>query len=437
MPSALVLYQYFYPDDVVSSVLVTELAEGLARRGWDVTAMPCNRSWRDAAERFPQSETHNGVSIKRVWRPAFPQATGWGRLANCAWMIGAWSLSCLFASPDVLIIGTDPVLSAATAIPWKLIKRKTQTVHWCFDLYPEAAVSDGVLKPGLLLSLLRKLMRTAYRRLDLIVDIGTCMRERLAEYGGPAKMMTLPPWALTEPAAPLPVDAAERQSIFGDAKLALMYSGSFGRAHSYAELLTIARAMNGADAHFAFSIRGNRADEVRNAVTAEDKNISFVPFTSQDRLEARLSAADIHVVSLRREWTGTVVPSKFFGALAAGRPILFIGDEQSYLARIIREHAVGWVCSPGSEQSVARELRSLAENPSSLGRLREHCHRVYRDFFSRDLLLDQFDSDLRELSQAESNLVTWIQARETLGSKGSRLWGRRIHRGPSGPRPAK
>jgi len=307
-------------------------------------------------------------------------------------------LSSVTSSPDVVIIGTDPVLSATTAIPWKLMKRKTQIVHWCFDLYPEAAVSDGVLKPGLLLSLLQKLMRTAYRRLDLIADIGTCMRERLAHYGSPAKTMTLPTWALTEPASPLTIDVAERGAIFGDTKLALMYSGSFGRAHSFAEVLTLARAMKDSDAHFAFSIRGNRAEEVRNAVMADDRNISFVPFAPQDRLEERLSAPDIHIVSLRSDWTGTVVPSKFLGALAAGRPLLFIGDEQSYVARIIKEHSVGWVCSPGAEQSVARELRALAEDPSSLGHLREHCHRVYHNFFARDLLLDRFDLDLRSLS---------------------------------------
>ena len=313
-------------------------------------------------------------------------------------MIGAWSLQCLFTKPDVLIIGTDPILSATTALPWKIFRRKTQLVHWCFDLYPEAAASDGVLKPGLLLSLLQKLMGLAYRRMDLIVDIGTCMRERLAHYRSPAKAMTLPTWALTEPASPLPIDPAERSALFGDAKLALMYSGSFGRAHSFAEVLTIARELRDSDAHFAFSIRGNRAAEVRSAVTADDANISFAPFAPQDRLEARLGAADIHIVSLRRDWTGTVVPSKFFGALAGGRPILFIGDEQSFLASVIRQHAVGWVCSPGQEQAVARELRALAENPSSLAPLRKHCHRVYQNFFARELLLNHLDSDLRNLS---------------------------------------
>lgn len=398
MPSALVLYQYFYPDDVVSSVLLTELATGLAERGWNVTAMPCNRSWRDPAARFARDETHQGVAIKRVWRPAFPQATGWGRLANCAWMIGAWSLSCLVRRPDVVIVGTDPILSAVIAIPWKFFRPQTQIVHWCFDLYPEAAVSDGLLKPGPMLSLFKKLMRMAYRRMALIADIGTCMRERLAEYRSPAISRTLPTWALAEPGSPLPIDLEERTAIFGNAKLALMYSGSFGRAHSFTDLLNLAREMRGCDAHFVFSMRGNRAAEVRDAVTAEDANISFVPFAPQERLEARLSAPDIHVVSLRPGWTGTVVPSKFLGALAAGRPILFIGDENSYVARVVREHSVGWVCSPGAERTVAQQLRTLAEDPSSLARLRKHCHCVYQEVFARDLLLDRFDADLRSLS---------------------------------------
>ena len=406
MPSALVYYQYFYPDDVVSSVIFSEMAEGLARRGWDVTAMPCNRSCFNSSETYPATQVHNGVTIKRVWRPNFPQATGWGRLVNCAWMLAAWSLQALRSKPDVLIIGTDPVMSATTAIPWKIFRKKTRTVHWCFDLYPEAAVSDGLLKPGLVLSLLERLMRTAYRNLDLIADLGDCMRDLLARYQSPAAAMTLPTWALTEPATALAIDLEEREPIFGHAKLALMYSGTFGRAHSYAEILTIARALKDADAHFAFSIRGNRAAELRAAVSATDHNISFVPFAAQDRLNARLSAPDIHIVSLRSEWTGTVVPSKFFGALAAGRPVLFIGDEKSYLARLIRKHAIGWVCSPGTEREVALELRRLAEDPSSLETLRTHCHRVYQENFSRDLLLDTFDDDLRNLIGEHARVKT-------------------------------
>jgi glycosyltransferase involved in cell wall biosynthesis len=315
-------------------------------------------------------------------------------------MICAWSLHSLGTKPDVLIIGTDPVLSLVAAIPWKLVRKGTRVVHWCFDLYPEAAVCDGILKPGPLLAALRSIMRAAYRRVDLIADVGDCMRQRLCKYSSPARMTTLPPWAVVESPGPLPTDPIERTNIFGNAELGLMYSGNFGRAHSFTELLTIARAMRDVDAHFAFSVRGNRAAEFRDAVTSHDHNISFVSFAPHDRLGVRLSAADIHVVSLRSEWTGTVMPSKFFGALAVGRPVLFIGSDDSFAARIIRKYRVGWVCSPGAELTIVDELRTLSKRLPHMQELREHCYRVYQTHFSRELLLDGFDLDLRALNEA-------------------------------------
>lgn len=397
MPSALIFYQYFHPDDVVSATHLTDLAEGLVSRGWDVTALPCNRSCRTNFVKFPRSSIYAGIQINRIWRPDFQQSAAWGRLANCAWMIASWSLSALRHRPDIVIVGTDPILSATVAIPWKWLRRRTQAIHWCLDLYPEAAIADGLLQPGKTLALLKALMRAAYKRLDLIADLGSCMRTRLSEYQSPAKNTTLTPWALEEPPEPLDVDYEERNAMFGNARLALLYSGNFGRAHSYEPLLTIAREMSDTGAHFAFSIRGNCADQVRAAVNEQDRNISFVPFARPDRLQARLSAPDIHIVSLRPEWTGTVVPSKFFGALAAGRPVLFIGSEESFVARQIRQHGLGWVCSPGMERAVAAELRTLIAARERLLELRRHCHRVYAAQFSKTTCLDRFDRELRDL----------------------------------------
>jgi len=399
MPTALIFYQYFYPDDVVSAIHLTELAEGLASRGWNVTAMPCNRSCR-TTDRYPRHDSYRGVTIKRIWRPAFPQNTGWGRIANCLWMLAAWSLKRLSTEADVVIIGTDPILSVAVAMPWKFLRPSRKIVHWCLDLYPEAAVADGILKPGLLLNLLRRLMALSYRRVDLLVDIGECMGSLLSEYRTAAGRARLWPWALVEPAAVTEVNPIERNTVFGHSKLAIMYSGNFGRAHSFTELLAIARQMRDVDAHFSLSMRGNRMAEVQAAITTDDSNISFAPFAPADQLEARLSSADIHVVSLRPEWTGTVVPSKFFGALAAGRPVLFIGSEQCCIARIIRRHGLGWVCYPGGEAEIARQLRDLANDSNSLRSLRERCHQAYRRHFSRETVLDAFDRDLRNLLPA-------------------------------------
>src|SRR5438270_102139 len=123
-PSALVFYHYFYPDDVVSAVHLSELCQGLAEHGWNVTAMPCNRGCRDASRAFPAREEWEGVRIHRVRRPAFDQASGIGRIANILWMLTAWCLAALNPRyrPDVLIIGTDPILSILAAIVWKTLR---------------------------------------------------------------------------------------------------------------------------------------------------------------------------------------------------------------------------------------------------------------------------------------------------------------------------
>jgi glycosyltransferase involved in cell wall biosynthesis len=154
-------------------------------------------------------------------------------------------------------------------------------------------------------------------------------------------------------------------------------------------------------------------EEVQQSVTAEDHNVSFSPFAPQDQLATRLSSADIHVVSLRPEWTGTVVPSKFFGALAVGRPVLFIGSPDCSVAQIIRQYGVGWVCSPGQEAAVAAELRKFANNPWRLQALRETCHKTYQTYFSFEAALNRFDAELRALvgQQTETEISTTVGAR--------------------------
>lgn len=155
--------------------------------------------------------------------------------------------------------------------------------------------------------------------------------------------------------------------------------------------------MRGTSIKFAFSVRGNRTEELRRAVSGQDENISFVAFADESRLEARLSAADIHIVSLREEWTGAVVPSKFFGALAAGRPVLFAGSSRSSVARWIREYRVGWVLNNESQSEVAAELCRLAEQPEELCRLFGHCHTIYQNHFSRNRVIDGFEQELRAI----------------------------------------
>jgi glycosyltransferase involved in cell wall biosynthesis len=399
MPQALVLYQFFYPDDVVSSRHFTDLAVGLAERGWKVVAKPSNRSCRDANCKYARFDKARGVRIDRIQRPGFRQARPLGRVLNAVWMLAAWSLAAVRTpAADLLIVGTDPILSVLVAIPWKIIRPRTKIMHWCFDLYPEAAIADGTLRnSGPVRAVLYILLRSAYGCCDVIADIGPCMRKLIANYGSAARCLTVTPWALTEPMTKLRPDRLERQTVFGDASLGLMYSGNFGRAHSFDEVLSLARALRGKSVRFAFSVRGNRTEELRHAVSEHDHNVSFVPFAEESRLDARLSAADIHIVTLRSEWTGSVVPSKFFGALAAGRPVLFIGSQESSIASWIKMYGVGWVLEANNQSQIVAELDHFANRPEELAGLFERCHRVYQKHFSRSHVIGRLEGQMRDL----------------------------------------
>jgi colanic acid biosynthesis glycosyl transferase WcaI len=395
-----IFYHYMPPDDVVSSVHFGDLCLGLAARGWKVSAYPSVRGCRDDKMRFPKCEDWHGVSIQRIWRPRFRQSSSIGRFINAIWMIAAWSLLALYPgkAPDIIVIGTDPVLSILVARFWKLIRPGTKVVHWCFDLYPEAAVADGLLpENGFSIRLIRSMLRSAYRSCSLIADLGPCMRRLLMGYTSAAQRDTLVPWALEEPSAPLPDEILERNEVFGDAKLALLYSGNFGRAHSYLDVLELADLLESDGAKLVFSVRGNREAELKAEAQNRRACVRFVDFAPSNKLRVRLACADIHVVTLRPEWTGTVVPSKFFGAISAGRPVLFCGSPDSSVARWISEFNIGWVLAPHNAQMIASAIRDYTRSKEFRTSMRERCWSTYQSHFSKEVQLDRWDMCLSAL----------------------------------------
>lgn len=400
MPKVIVLFHYLYPDDINSARHIGDLCTGLASRGWDVLALPCNRGAFQETLRYPRKEVWQGVTFRRVWRLPLRQASTLGRLCNAAWMLATWSLEALRSKPDALIIGTNPFFSVMVARVWRLVHPGVVITHWCYDLYPEAATADGWLRENsLLVKVLKRLLRSAYRSCDLIADIGPCMRERLAPYAHSAMEATLVPWALYEPPSLPKIDMKVRHSLFGDAQLGLMYSGNFGRAHSYEEFLKLARMLRQESIHFAFGVRGHAVKKLTSAITPEDRNITLAPFAAESELHQRLCAPDIHLVSLKPGWEGTVVPSKFFGNLAVGRPVIFAGSRKSSIARWIEEHQVGWVLADDADsmERIALELKQLSQNPHKLRDMQQRCHRVYQTYFTREACIDRWDAELKAL----------------------------------------
>lgn len=400
-PSALILYHFFYPDDVVSAQHFTGLAEELEKRGWDIKVLTSNRYCRYPEKDITsRKEEKNGISIYRIWRPKWDQSGNYMRILNSLWMMAGWFVKALrLTRSDVVIIGTDPQFSALLFPVLRALRRGKKMVHWCFDLYPEAIVAD---KNRVIIRWLSKsasfFMKRAYKSVDLMVDIGSCMKRRLHNYKHEALTATLVPWALVEPDCLSEPDREIRQELFGNAKLALFYSGNMGKAHDFSSFLKLAKLLLKKDGGivFTFACRGNRAKELMEAVKPDDYNVRFAPFVNVSDLEKRLIAADFHLLSLRQEWEGIVVPSKFFGSLAAGRPVIYAGPENSAIAEWIKEFNIGLILTKNNVEKIADELLNIADNRDKLLLWQNNAFAAYHDFFSKKRVADSWDLLLRE-----------------------------------------
>jgi len=409
-PSILILYHFFYPDDVVSARLFTQFAQELVSRGWEVFVLTSNRLCRYPDKKVAgKNQWWKGIFITRVNRPAWSQANYNLRFFNSIWIMVGW-VRAVFRLPvvDAIVIGTDPYFSALLFPVFRFFKRGKILVHWCYDLYPEVIIAKGA--KGIIKWFAKKmflLMGYAYRSVDIMVDIGRCMRKRLDLYGHRARRCTLAPWALVEPEQIKAPDTDTRLKLFGEAELALLYSGNMGVANDFALLLKLARRLNKKNPRIilCFACRGNREHELVNAVKDDDTNIRFAPFAEEADLEKRLCSADIHLLSLGDEWEGIVVPSKFFGSMAVGRPVIYAGPRGSAIAGWIKEFDMGLILTENNIEETVEEILELAKNRDKLNLWQRNAYQAYQNYFSKQIVMNQWDGLLREEIYRRSNLI--------------------------------
>lgn len=354
------------------------------------------------AEGAPASEiTDDGVHVDRISALSFTRESTLRRGLAYASLFPAFLARGLrIPSPDVIVTKTDPPMLKVLG---PLLGRFTgaRTVHWAQDLYPEVAEGIGVIdEGGLLARAMRGLSTWALRRHDRVVAVGRCMRERLVEDRGldSGTVSVIPNWPPSG-VEPVPHDENPFRSEHDlDNRFVVMYSGNMGLAHPFDAVLDAAARLQdeAPDALFVFVGEGPRKDDLRQQAKRRGlANVRFLPFQPADRLHQSLSAADLHLVTMRSELEGLVVPSKLYGALGAGRPALFLGPSDSEAARVVEERDCGTVLPTPDGEELANAIRTWQGDPGRWGDACERAHAAVSDGFSA--AVDRFDALLRSV----------------------------------------
>lgn len=216
-------------------------------------------------------------------------------------------------------------------------------MYWAMDVYPDVAFALGVLSRASLAGrLLSALSGWTVRSADLVVALGDMMGDRLRRQGA-RRVAVVHNWSDDEAIRPIETQAsAFRAEHRWGSRFVVVYSGNMGLAHDFETVLAAAERLRSQPVTFAFVGEGPRRREIEEAAAARGlANVEFHPAVSRSALGDSLAAANLHLVTLRPDMPGLLVPSKIYGILAAGVATLYVGPPEGEVFEIVSRGGCG------------------------------------------------------------------------------------------------
>lgn len=409
------LNRYFYPDHAPTAELLADLAFALARSGFTVHVITSRQLYDRASADLPDRETIGGVEVHRVWTTRRGRTSLFGRGVDYLtfYLSSGWRLFRLARKGDTIVAKTDPPLISVIASAVAQL-RGANLVNWLQDMFPEVATSLGV--GGVFgrhgTALLRPLRDWSIRKAQLNVALSQSMAAVLEERGvEERRIRIIPNWADGSQIKPVPPeDSTLRRDANLNGRFVVGYAGNLGRVH---DLETIVDAMSiihgrakeasgGGEAKISFLFVGGgvqRAYVEREVVRQELDQVTFRPYQPKERLNDTLAAADLHLVSLKPDIEGLVVPSKFYSVAAAGRPTVFVGAEDGEIARLVHAHGCGLAVRSGDSAALARIIVNLSNHPEECAELGRRARAAFEARWEKAILIEAWKNALRSLGQ--------------------------------------
>jgi colanic acid biosynthesis glycosyl transferase WcaI len=379
----LLLNLYYPPDTSATAKMAATVAEALSARH-EVTVL-CGRPSYDPSERQPwrlsQTELAGRVRIARVGSTDYPRFQMNRRVFNYLSYVALAIPRALFLPCDVVLAMTDPPFEGIVGAIVAVLKGKPY-VYNIRDMYPDMAVGGAIVAPGLLARFWEKLHRWALRRAARVIVLGEDMRARILAKGVDAAHIEIvrDGTDILPPDAPEPLlDAEIIRTIRGNFKFVLLHAGNLGFYGAWETLITAVRELEADGIGLVFVGEGAQRAHIE-ALAREAKNVQFLPFFPANKIPSVLAAADAHVITVKRGLEGVVVPSKMYGILAAGKPILVVAPEETDAASLGARFGFAVSADPDRPEEVAASIRSLVSDETKVQTMGRAARAVAADY---------------------------------------------------------
>lgn len=414
----ILIYSYnYYPEPIGIAPLMTELAEGLVKRGHSVrviTGMP-NYPEREIYEgyrgKWYLEEQKNGVIIQRCYLRVKSQPNLIDRLLlELSFVVSSLPQALNGWRPDIILLTVPPLLVSLPAALLGFIYNCPVVLN-VQDILPEAAVRVGLLKNQFMIRILSVIEKFAYRTSHTITVIADGFTNNLLKKGVPAhKIVCIPNWVNTKFIRPLPTENNPWKIAHNlNDKFLVLYSGNIALTQGLETVIDAAVKLHHIP-KIAFAIAGEskalaKLQEYCQKSGAD--NVILLPLQPRDKLPQMLSAADIGLVLQKRNIISFNMPSKIPLLLASGRPIIASVPASGTAARAIKKSGAGIVVEPESPTALANAIFHLYSHPNKVTKLSEKAIKSVKDY-SFEQALEKYETLFTEIIATQESKLNIV-----------------------------
>ena len=408
----LLLSLVFAPDGVSTAVLMTELARELQGRGHQVTVVTTTPHYNldpEARARQPLVRRWAGLlatsEIEGIAVHHVQVADKGRRVASRALdylrfhALGTLRTLTAAGRYDVVLAPTPPPTIGFQA--WVLARaRGARFIYNVQEIYPDVALSMGVLRDGPLARALERAERKTYQRADRVVVISEWFRRRLEGKGVPAaRLEVIPNFVDTEFIRPLPRDNAFARAHGLADRFVVLYSGNLGLTQDFESVLAAARRLeNLADVRIVIAGNGARRDWLEGQLAGRaHPNVLRLDYQPGSAVPELYASGDVGIIPLKHHGAQDTFPSKIYSVMASGRPVIAAAEPDTELAWVVAHAGCGTVIDPERPDQLEAAIRALHADRAAAARMGASGRRHVVGAHSRDAVGERYDRLLREL----------------------------------------
>ena len=423
----ILIYSYnYHPEPIGIAPLMTELAEGLVKRGHQVrviTGMP-NYPQRQIYDGYQGklyvTEQKNGVNIQRSYLRIKSKPNLIDRLLlELSFVFTSLPQALKGERPDVILLTVPPLLVClpATLIGWLYNCPVVLNVQ---DILPEAAVRVGLIKNKLMILALEALEKFAYRTAHTVSVIADGFVDNLINKGVPAnKIACIPNWVNLNFIRPLPKKNSWRATHQLDGKFVVLYSGNIALTQGLETVIEAASHLRHLK-EIVFVIAGESQALERmqkHCLACGADNVLLLPLQPREKLPQMLAATDVGLIVQKRNVISFNMPSKIPLLLASGRPIVASVPATGTAAKAIRESDGGIIVEPESADALAAAVLDLYNQPELAAQLGRRGRKFAVENYSFEQALDRYEelfSDVIAKGATTLDILPEMSSKESL-----------------------